>query len=239
MKIGIVGHGQVGQAVAKLYSETDTTKTWFSFDKILIYDPYQGMLDDISDVDILNVCIPYTKDFVSIVKDLPTPNWYTVIHSTVPVGTTEKFGYKFLHSPVRGVHPNLYEGLKTFVKFIGGDEQLAEAYSGHLKTLGVETHICKDAKTTELSKLADTTYYGLCIAFTSDMKKLCDEYDLDFMEVMTKYNNTYNEGYKKLGKPNVVRPVLYPTDKIGGHCVIPNAKLLPRTKLIDGILDYE
>ena len=239
MKIGIVGHGQVGQAVAKLYSETDTTKTWFSFDKILIYDPYQGMLDDISDVDILNVCIPYTKDFVSIVKDLPTPNWYTVIHSTVPVGTTEKFGYKFLHSPVRGVHPNLYEGLKTFVKFIGGDEQLAEAYSGHLKTLGVETHICKDAKTTELSKLADTTYYGLCIAFTSDIKKLCDEYDLDFMEVMTKYNNTYNEGYKKLGKPNVVRPVLYPTDKIGGHCVIPNAKLLPRTKLIDGLLDYE
>ena len=239
MKIGIVGHGQVGQAIAKLYSETDTTKTWFSFDKILIYDPYQGMLDDISDVDILNVCIPYTKDFVSIVKDLPTPNWYTVIHSTVPVGTTEKFGHKFLHSPVRGVHPNLYEGLKTFVKFIGGDEQLAEAYSGHLKTLGIETHICKDAKTTELSKLADTTYYGLCIAFTSDMKKLCDEYDLDFMEVMTKYNNTYNEGYKKLGKPNVVRPVLYPTDKIGGHCVIPNAKLLPRTKLIDGILDYE
>ena len=239
MKIGIVGHGQVGQAVAKLYSETDTTKTWFSFDKIHIYDPYQGMMDDISDVDILNVCIPYTKDFVSIVKDLPTPNWYTVIHSTVPVGTTEKFGHKFLHSPVRGVHPNLYEGLKTFVKFIGGDEQLAEAYSGHLKTLGVETHICKDAKTTELSKLADTTYYGLCIAFTSDMKKLCDEYDLDFMEVMTKYNNTYNEGYKKLGKPNVVRPVLYPTDKIGGHCVIPNAKLLPRTKLIDGLLDYE
>ena len=239
MKIGIVGHGQVGQAVAKLYSETDTSKSWFSFDKILIYDPYQGMMDDISDVDILNVCIPYTEDFVSIVKDLPTPNWYTVIHSTVPVGTTEKFGHKFLHSPVRGVHPNLYEGLKTFVKFIGGDEQLAQAYSGHLKTLGVETHICKDAKTTELSKLADTTYYGLCIAFTSDMKKLCDEYDLDFMEVMTKYNNTYNEGYKKLGKPNVIRPVLYPTDKIGGHCVIPNAKLLPRTKLIDGLLDYE
>ena len=239
MKIGIVGHGQVGQAVAKLYSETDTSKSWFSFDKILIYDPYQGMMDDISDVDILNVCIPYTEDFVSIVKDLPTPNWYTVIHSTVPVGTTEKFGHKFLHSPVRGVHPNLYEGLKTFVKFIGGDEQLAEAYSGHLKTLGVETHICKDAKTTELSKLADTTYYGLCIAFTSDIKKLCDEYDLDFMEVMTKYNNTYNEGYKKLGKPNVIRPVLYPTDKIGGHCVIPNAKLLPRTKLIDGLLDYE
>ena len=56
---------------------------------------------------------------------------------------------------------------------------------------------------------------------------------------MTKFNHTYNEGYKKLGKTYVVRPVLYPTDKIGGHCIIPNAKLLPRTKLIDGLLDYE
>ena len=77
----------------------------------------------------------------------------------MPVGTTEKFGHKFLHSPVRGVHPNLYEGLKTFVKFIGGDTQLAEAYSGHLKTLGIETYICKDSITTELSNLSDTTFY--------------------------------------------------------------------------------
>mgnify|MGYP003148991791 FL=1 len=228
MKIGIVGYGQVGQAVAKLYSEP------------LIYDPYQDKMDDVSGVDILNVCIPYTENFVSTVKDLPTPNWYTVIHSTVPVGTTEKLGRKFLHSPVRGLHPNLYEGLKTFVKFIGGsDLQLAQAYSIHLRSLGVKTHVCGDAKTTELAKLADTTYYGLCIAFTSDMKKLCDEHNVDFSEVMTEYNNTYNEGYTKLGKPNVVRPVLYPTDKIGGHCVIPNAKLLPKTKLIDGLLDYE
>lgn len=228
MKIGIVGYGQVGQAVAKLYSEP------------LIYDPYQDKMDDVSGVDILNVCIPYTENFVSAVKDLSTPNWYTVIHSTVPVGTTEKLGRKFLHSPVRGLHPNLYDGLKTFVKFIGGsDLQLAQAYSIHLKSLGVKTYVCDDAKTTELAKLADTTYYGLCIAFTSDMKKLCDEHNVDFSEVMTEYNNTYNEGYTKLGKSNVVRPVLYPTDKIGGHCVIPNAKLLPRTNLIDGLLEYE
>ena len=29
-------------AVAKLYSEIDNSKSWFSFDKILIYDPYSG-----------------------------------------------------------------------------------------------------------------------------------------------------------------------------------------------------
>ena len=34
--------------------------------------------------------------------------------------------------------------------------------------------------------------------------------NLDFMEVMTKFNHTYNEGYKKLGKTNVGRPVHLP-----------------------------
>ena len=59
---------------------------------------------------------------------------------------------------------------------------------------------------------------------------------------MTLYNQTYNEGYSKLNKRNVVRPVLYPTTKIGGHCVVPNAKILKDymdTKTVQCILDYE
>ena len=59
---------------------------------------------------------------------------------------------------------------------------------------------------------------------------------------MTVFNTSYNEGYKKLGKNNVVRPVLYPTEKIGGHCVVPNAKILKdymNTKTIQSILEYE
>jgi hypothetical protein len=42
---------------------------------------------------------------------------------------------------------------------------------------------------------------------------------------MTDFNKTYNAGY--VLKPNVIRPVLYaPSGKIGGHCVVPNAKIL-------------
>lgn len=45
-------------------------------------------------------------------------------------------------------------------------------------------------------------------------------------------------GYGEIGS----RPVLYPTSKIGGHCVVPNANILKKymnSLLIDGILKYE
>ena len=227
MKIGILGYGEVGQAIAGLY------------ESIVIRDPYKEYDDDMSNLDLLNVCIPYTNGFVDDVKEIieDIKPKHTVIHSTVPVGTTESVGMKVIHSPVRGLHPNLLKGLKTFVKYIGGGDSMW--YKKHLESMSIRVKVVENSKTSELAKLADTTYYGICIAFTSDMKKLCDEYDLDFTEVMTRYNETYNEGYRILGKPNVVRPVLHPTDQIGGHCVISNAKLLPRTKLIDGLLDYE
>jgi len=57
-------------------------------------------------------------------------------------------------------------------------------------------------------------------------------YDLQYDEVYTHPNNTYNEGYEELGMPNVRRPVLYPPEgKIGGHCIAPNFELLPDSLL--------
>ena len=57
------------------------------------------------------------------------------------------------------------------------------------------------------------------------------------------FNKTYNEGYKKIGKKNVIRPVLYPPKGgITGHCVIPNAKILRKrfkSRALDLILDYD
>ena len=62
-----------------------------------------------------------------------------------------------------------------------------------------------------------------------------NEMNFDFDEVYTIPNADYNEGYKKLAKPNVIRPVLKPIPgPIGGHCLIPNANLLENcvTKVI-------
>lgn len=238
MKIGIIGYGEIGSSIAKVY------QSYEKFD-IRVVDPYQNRNDVIKGVEILNICIPFIEDFVNVVQDyiFQSNPRYTIIHSTVAPGTTKLIGGKICHSPMRGLHPNLDLGMKTFIKYIGPeDQESASLYNEHLNDLGIESYICKDSKTTEYAKLLDTTYYGVCIAFHADVSKVCENENLDFDEVMTIFNQSYNEGYTKLGKPNVVRPVLYPTEKIGGHCVVPNAKILKNymdTKTVNSILDYE
>ena len=166
------------------------------------------------------------------------------------MGTTDSIKKKIplncgiVHSPVRGVHPNIYEGIKSFVKYIGADdEESSEKAETHLKSLGLNARVLSGSKESEMGKLLDTTYYGLVIAWHGEMNKLCKEYKVNFDEAVTEFNKTYNEGYTKLGKHNVVRPVLYPPNpKIGGHCVINNAKILKKfwkSKAIELIMDYE
>lgn len=238
MKIGIIGYGEIGSSISKVYNSFD------NYD-IRVIDPFKNINDDINGVEILNICIPFVDNFVELVKQYiakANPK-YTIIHSTVSPGTTKLIGGKICHSPMRGLHPNLDLGMKTFLKYIGPEDcESAKLYQEHLTSIGIKSYICKDSKTTEYAKLLDTTYYGMCIAFHSEVSNLCENECIDFQEVMTIYNQSYNEGYSKLGKQNVVRPVLYPTKKIGGHCVVPNALILKdymNSKIIDSILEYQ
>lgn len=235
-KVGILGYGEVGQAIAKFYK------------KPLIKDLQRD--DGLAGVTILHVCIPFSKHFVELAaKEIARINPHlTVIHSTVAPGTTkqlaEKFNGQVVHSPIRGIHPYLYEGVKTFVKYIGADNKKAGlAAEKHLAELGVKTKLFSQSAATEIGKLLDTAYYGLVIAWHGEKKKLCDKFGVSFDETVTDFNKTYNAGYKKLGKHHFIRPVLYaPDGYIGGHCIVPNAKLLKEhldSKAIDLILEYE
>jgi|TARA_R110000787_G_scaffold86030_1_gene183081 UDP-N-acetyl-D-mannosaminuronate dehydrogenase len=229
-KIGIIGYGEIGQSLEKLYLGKDFV--------IQINDTGLELDQITSDVDVLNIAIPFTdqEKFVNIVSHyiLDLEPKLTIIHSTITPGTTLKVLSKLegkhlvVHSPVRGIHPNLYEGLKTFTKFIGSDNKVATAATKeHYNELDINYEMFKGSKATELAKVLSTTYYGLCIAFHDDMNKLCKEHNVKYEEVATKWNKTYNDGYNKLGMDNVIRPVLYPPKdgKIGGHCVVPNAEL--------------
>lgn len=175
----------------------------------------------------LHICFPFSKNFIRYVKDYIeeyNPK-ITVIHSTVPMGTTRQCGENAVHSPVRGTHPNLDKGLKTFIKYIGGKERREVA--NYFRKARIKTKAYKTPETTELLKILSTTYYAWNIIFCKEVKKICDKYGLNFDEVYTHPNKTYNNGYKKLGKGNVVRPILKSTKgKIGGHCIIPNCHLL-------------
>ena len=228
-KIGILGYGEIGRSIEQLYVKSPNPGY-----SILIKDVDRN--DGLEGIEVLNICIPYQNEeqFVSsVAKEISTYNpLLTINHSTVKPGTTNIISdlteSLIVHSPVRGIHPNLYEGLKTFVKFIGSDVSDASLLAEkHYKDLEIETRLCSSTRTTELGKLFSTTYYGLAIAWHGEMKNICDQVGVSYDEAVTHFNETYNTGYTKLGKTNVVRPVLYPPDpNIGGHCIVPNTKIL-------------
>jgi UDP-N-acetyl-D-mannosaminuronate dehydrogenase len=230
-KIGFLGFGEIGQAVHKLYQNSGLLFSCFVKDL--------NRHDELKDLDVLNIAIPFNEsfDFVETVKkEIQASNTkLAIIHSTVSVGTTRKLKQllphvKIVHSPCRGIHPNLYEGLLTFPKFVGAinDEDL-DAAATHLSSLKLNVAKCDNAETTELAKLLDTSYYGICIAYHGEAKKACEKFGANFDQAMTAYNKSYNESYTALGKPNVVRPTLTsPEGGIGGHCIVENAELLSR-----------
>lgn len=222
MRSIIIGLGEVGTAIKEVFEEAHG----YGF-----YDDWAGVDKDGSfgnlekPFDVMHVCIPYSKNFKKIVleyKEKFKPQ-YTIIHSTVPVGTSTDL--IALHSPIRGIHPKLKDGVKTFPKFIGGPT--ASELADYFRKANIKVIIFDNPETTEALKLFDTEYYRTCIEFAHRVKKYCDKHGLNFSEVYTIPNMTYNEGYTKLDHPEYVRPVLQPImTKIGGHCLLPNKELI-------------
>jgi len=234
--VGVLGYGEVGQAIARFYPHPKI--------KDLKRD------DGLEKVEVLHVCIPWNESFVkTALLEINRINpKLVIIHSTVKPGTTKEISRRVkamvVHSPIRGVHPNLYEGIKVFVKYIGADNlKVGIAAQKHLRQLGLKTKVFSPSATTELGKILDTTYYGVCIAWHGEMAKICQKLGVPFEAAVTDFNTTYNEGYQKLGKKNVVRPVLFPPQQgIGGHCVIPNAEILNKfyqSGFVKSLLQYK
>ena len=226
-QVGILGVGEIGKSIVQLYNLQET--------KLHLQDiglDYHFCED--AQLDFVHVAIPCVKrlDFVKAVKDAIEGHGHPVVivHSSVPPFTTMMLrttGVRAVHSPVRGTHLNLTESLRRFEKYVGADDlEDGTAALNELLSLGIPARLVAGSKTSELAKLLDTTYYGVCIAFHSYAETLCKREDVDFDVVMTQFNQSYNEGYAK-EKPQVRRPVLVPpVGEIGGHCVVPNAKLL-------------
>ena len=211
----VIGIGEVGRS---LFNVLKPHYNVFFRDK---NDNLEGKFN------ILHICYPNVKDFIKISKfyiKKYEPK-LAIIHSTIPVGYTKKIGFIAVHSPIRGLHPNLDKGIKTFVKYFGGKK--AKEAAKIFSDIGIKTQYFAKSGTTELLKILDTTYYGWNIIFAKETKRICDKLKLNFEEVYTIANSDYNDGYMKLGKSNVVRPVLKAMPgKIGGHCIVQNCDLL-------------
>lgn len=255
MSVGIVGNGEIGSSLHKVYELAGVTD-------VVVRDPSKGLDTCLSNCDIVNVCVPFSgyDGFAEVLRDVALRDGCVIIiQSTIAVGCTDRLQTEFpsmvcVHSPVRGVHPTLTEGLLTFDKYTGvsdrffGDESVKSRLFQHIRSLGMKPVVCR-AKESELAKLVSTTLYGINIAAITDVSKLCEENDVDFEKVFTQWQAGYNSGYTILGRPNVCRPVLTPIPEnaegqqvIGGHCVLPNCMILRNdmgaTNLSDFVLRY-
>jgi len=228
----ILGFGEVGKALQKVLkcNAHDPNIIGVRPDDITGENfPFYWVEGDYSDekFDVMHVSFPYFDGFVEEVSKYQQrfqPS-LTIIHSSVPIGTSAKCGA--VHSPIRGVHPNLELGMRTFTKYFGGEK--ANEAAKIFEELGIKTHTTDRAENTEAGKLWDTTQYGLAILLERYIWDFCEKNNLDFNIVYTEFNQSYNEGYQKLGRPEVARPHLkHMPGQIGGHCVRQNAHLLDK-----------
>lgn len=217
MKNIILGCGEVGSSLHEVLKD---------FHETHVRDVEPGE-DDPEKVEVLNVCIPYGEGFTEAVKGYQEryrPE-LTIIHSTVKPGTSRELGA--VHSPIHGLHPNLASGIKTFVKYVGGElaDDVLKAKEFLMKA-GIKVQEVSSPEASEWSKVLCTTRYGWEITFAKEVAAICEREGLSYGEVYG-WAKHYNDGYTELGKPEYHRSLLKNVPgPIGGHCVVPNARII-------------
>lgn len=211
-KVVVAGLGEVGRPLFDLVSRH-----------------YETIGVDVAPVErveragILHVCYPFQiKDFIGETAryiELFKPA-LTIVNSTVAIGTTraiaERTGTAVVNSPVRGKHARMLEEIQAYTKFVGAiDAEAAGKAAAHFESVGLKTKILSSPEATELAKLTETTYFGVMIAWAQEVERYCDQSGQSYDEVVSFYDEI-----------KFFPPVKYVPGVIGGHCVMPNIKIL-------------
>ena len=223
----VVGLGEVGAALAAVL-DRDETVLRHDLDRVKIEEPIATM----------HLCIPFqsahqfeTVALGYIGRFKPA---LTIINSTVIPGTTrsiaEKSGSAVAYSPVRGKHVRMEHDLLHYCKFVAAPARAdAASAEAHFQAAGMKTRRMNEVESLELAKLAETTYFGVCIAFAQEMNRYAARVGGDYSESIDFFEEV----------AFLPRERYYP-GFIGGHCVIPNIKLLLQiapSNALEAILD--
>lgn len=212
MKSAVIGLGETGRSLFEILSE------YHEVDGIDLKD-YKNPIP--INYDVINICIPYSDGFIQTVQDYQDlfNQPLTIIHSTVPIGTTSKIK-NAVHSPILGKHDNMKSDLKAYRKWVGGEK--AEEVRDYLQGAGFYCHCVPTSEETEALKLLCLAKYGMSIAFAQYCKDIADKYDFSYEDV-AKWDINYNNAVA----PHLKRPVLFaPNGGLGGHCISQNVEYL-------------
>jgi UDP-N-acetyl-D-mannosaminuronate dehydrogenase len=189
-------------------------------------------------IGTMHLCIPFQSPHQFETVALGYINRFqpalTIINSTVLPGTTraiaEKSGSSVAYSPVRGKHVRMEQDLVHYYKFVAAPGR-ADAVSAeaHFQAASIKTRRMTEVESLELAKLAETTYFGVCIAFAQEMNRYAERVGGDYSEAIDFFEEV-----------DFLPRQRYFPGFIGGHCVIPNIKLLLQiapSQALEAILD--
>ena len=153
------------------------------------------------------------------------PPTVVAIETTVPVGTTRnritaalerasgleaERDFHVVFSPERVYSGRVLADLDTYPKLVGGCSEAGEAravelYSAFLDQ--VDVWPMGSAEAAELSKLAETTYRDINIAFANELARHADAIGVDVQRVIDAANS---QPFSHIHRPGVA---------VGGHCI--------------------
>lgn len=222
----VVGLGEVGGALAEALERTAP---------VLRHDLERVEFD--CPIGVMHLCIPfvspaqYQEAALSYI-DRFRPE-LTIVNSTVVPGTTRSIAEKsrahVAFSPVRGKHAHMVQDLFRYAKFVAApDPGDARRAADHFEKAGLRPRTMSKVEGLELAKLSETTYFGVLIGFAQELNRFARHLNVDYFET--------TEFFEEIDF--LPRTRYYP-GFIGGHCVIPNIKLLKMIRdsnLLDAIL---
>jgi UDP-N-acetyl-D-mannosaminuronic acid dehydrogenase len=146
------------------------------------------------------------------------------IETTVPVGTTRgriapalaarsgltaETDFHTIFSPERVFSGRAIEDLDRYPKLVGGlsDEGERRGIELYASFLAAEVRGLGPAEAAELSKLAETTYRDINIAFANELARYADRLGIDVLSVIDAANS---QPYSHVHRPGIA---------VGGHCI--------------------
>ena len=209
----VVGIGEVGAALAAVLERKEPVLR-HDLDRVKIEEP----------IGTMHLCVPFQSPHQFETVALGYIDRFkpalTIINSTVLPGTTRSLARKshspVAFSPVRGKHVRMEQDLLRYFKYVAAPDRIWAANAEvHFRSAGMKTRRMAEVESLELAKLAETTYFGACIAFAQEMNRYAERVGGD-----------YSEAIEFFDEVDFLPRQRYFPGFIGGHCVIPNIKLL-------------
>lgn len=153
-----------------------------------------------------------------------SPGTVVSVETTVPVGTTRRRvapalaarsgltterDFHTIFSPERIFSGRAIRDLDAYPKLVGGLSAAGEARGIELYAsfLDAEVRGLGSAEAAELSKLAETTYRDINIAFANELARYADRLGIDVLSVIDAANT---QPYSHVHRPGIA---------VGGHCI--------------------